>query len=63
MPLFQVIKILEAQFPCIKKVSFNYNGDKPFTDDLVLDLENDGVKLSFKSNSQRLYSIEVNANV
>jgi len=59
MPLFQVIKILEAQFPCIKKVSFNYNGDKPFTDDLVLDLENDGVKLSFKSNSQRLYSIEV----
>lgn len=58
MPLFQVVKVLKKEFPTIQKVEFNYNEVKPFDDDLILNLPEDGLKFIFNPVCQRLNSIE-----
>lgn len=58
MPLFQVVKVLKKEFPTIQRVEFNYNEIKPFDDDLVLKLPDDGLQFIFNAAHQRLNCIE-----
>ena len=59
MPLFQVVKVLKRQQKSIDVVNFHYNKVMPFNDNLVLNLENNGLNLVFNSKHQRLNYIEV----
>jgi len=59
MPLFQVVKVLKRQQKSIDVVNFHYNKVMPFNDNLVLNLENNGLNLVFNAKHQRLNYIEV----
>lgn len=59
MPLYQVIHVLQTHCRVIKTVEVIYHQRQPLESDLVLNLSEDGIKLTFDSQNQRLKVIEV----
>uniref|UniRef100_H2YCQ4 Uncharacterized protein n=1 Tax=Ciona savignyi TaxID=51511 RepID=H2YCQ4_CIOSA len=59
MPIYQAVQILQRQCRVIKEVNVVYNEKKPFDSDIILNLVNDGIRLLFDAENQRLKVIEV----
>ncbi|XP_055354853.1 phagosome assembly factor 1-like [Paramacrobiotus metropolitanus] len=59
MPFMQAVQILQKQCRNVSVVDVNYVENDPLSADLVLKLTNDGIRLIFDSQSQRLKIIEV----
>ncbi|XP_002125726.1 phagosome assembly factor 1 [Ciona intestinalis] len=59
MPIYQAVQIIQRQCRIIKEVHVVYNEKRPFDSDIILNLINDGIRLLFDSENQRLKVIEV----
>ncbi|KAK3570432.1 hypothetical protein QTP86_019316 [Hemibagrus guttatus] len=59
MPLAQAISILQKHCRIIKNVQVLYSEQMPLSHDLILNLNQDGIKLLFDACNQRLKVIEV----
>jgi len=61
MPLSQAVAILQNQYGVIDEVQVIYNEKQPFDKDITLNMVNDGVRLMFDAENQRLKIIEVHS--
>ncbi|CAI8043991.1 UPF0183 protein C16orf70 homolog [Geodia barretti] len=59
MPLSQVLEVLQLHSGAVQTALLTYSDQKPFEQDLSVDLNQDGVRLYFDPRSQRLKLIEV----
>lgn len=59
MPIGQVVQILQKHCRVIKSAEIVYNDKRPLDSDIVINLIENGIKLSFDPLSQRLRRIEV----
>ena len=54
MPLSQALEILQLHSGAVQTALLTYSDQKPFEQDLSIDLNQDGVRLNFDPRSQRL---------
>ena len=54
MPLSQVLEVLQLHSGVVQTALLTYSDQKPFEQDLSVDLNQDGVRLYFDPLSQRL---------
>ena len=65
MPLSQALEILQLNIGAVQTALLTYSDQKPFEQDLSVDLNQDGVRLYFDPHSQRLkvYTIQWNLQI
>ena len=54
MPLSQVLEVLQLHSSVVQTALLTYSDQKPFEQDISVDLNQDGVRLYFDPRSQRL---------
>src|SRR5437879_2524604 len=59
MTISDAISKIQTQKAIISKAELKYSGDDPLSQDIVIDLIEDGILLRFQPSSQRLIVIEI----